>query len=277
MSRLIIKNLPSYVTSDRLREHFQQKAGPGGSLTDFKVALKPDGTSRRFGFVGYKTEKEALKARDWFDRTFIDSTRISVSVIEGAKDAPTPRPNKRARVEPPQLDETNQITPVKPKGQGDQLEQYLKVMQPRTKSGPSWANEPGKNQPTIAPTTDTKVPGNQDGKSEPVDPDHDKEEGMSDLDWMRRRMNQNLEVSEKVFDQSDEEMLQTGSSNEEPAKVPEDPTRETILQTSRLFVRNLAFSCTDIELEELFKPFGEISQVCDVLITDSLLPCSPQR
>lgn len=51
-------------------------------MTDSKVALKPDGTSRRFGFVGYKTEKEALAAKDWFDRTFIDSTRISVTVIE---------------------------------------------------------------------------------------------------------------------------------------------------------------------------------------------------
>ena len=44
-------------------------------------------------------------------------------------------------------------------------------------------------------------------------------------------------------------------------KETKDPTKETILQTSRLFVRNLAFSCTDAELAELFKPFGEISQV----------------
>ena len=40
-----------------------------------------------------------------------------------------------------------------------------------------------------------------------------------------------------------------------------DATREIILQTSRLFVRNLAFSCTDSDLLELFEPFGEISQV----------------
>ena len=50
----------------------------------------------------------------------------------------------------------------------------------------------------------------------------------------------------------------------EEAKQPEqpqDPTKETILQTSRLFVRNLAFSCTDDELRDLFLPFGEINQV----------------
>ena len=43
-------------------------------------------------------------------------------------------------------------------------------------------------------------------------------------------------------------------------KEPKDETKETVLQTSRLFVRNLSFSCTDEELADLFKPFGEISQ-----------------
>jgi len=82
MSRLIVKNLPSYVTPARLQQYFEQKGAPKGTLTDVKVALKPDGTSRRFGFVGYKSEKEALAAKEWFDKTFVDSTRISVNVIE---------------------------------------------------------------------------------------------------------------------------------------------------------------------------------------------------
>lgn len=82
MSRLIVKNLPAYLTQDRLREHFESKDGPGGTLTDVKVVLKPDGTSRRFGFIGYKTDSEAEKAKKWFDRTFIHSSRISVTVVE---------------------------------------------------------------------------------------------------------------------------------------------------------------------------------------------------
>lgn len=82
MSRLIVKNLPTYVTPARLREHFQQKGCPPGTLTDVKVSLKQDGTSRRFGFVGYKTEQEAYAAMEWFNKTFLDSTRINVNVIE---------------------------------------------------------------------------------------------------------------------------------------------------------------------------------------------------
>ena len=82
MSRLIVKNIPAYVTPAKLREHFEQTKGPGGTLTDVKVSSKPDGTSRRFGFIGYKSDTEALAAQRWFDRTFIDSTRISVNVTE---------------------------------------------------------------------------------------------------------------------------------------------------------------------------------------------------
>lgn len=82
MSRLIIKNLPSYVTSARLKDHLAQRDGPGGTLTDVKIAQKSDGTSRRFAFVGFKSEEEAQRAQKWFDRTYIDTTRINVQVVE---------------------------------------------------------------------------------------------------------------------------------------------------------------------------------------------------
>ena len=93
MSRLIIKNLPPYLTPEALRKHFSGQAAknsPSTSssppktfiLTDAKIAYKPDGTSRRFGFVGFKTENEAEEAKRWFDRSFIDSMRISVEVVD---------------------------------------------------------------------------------------------------------------------------------------------------------------------------------------------------
>ncbi|KAF8055239.1 hypothetical protein FPV67DRAFT_1612778 [Lyophyllum atratum] len=272
MSRLIIKNLPAYATPARLREHFEQKGGPGGTLTDFKVALKQDGTSRRFGFVGYKTEKEALAAKEYFDRTFIDSTRISVNVIEGAKDAPQPRPNKRPRLGPSPGDDdavSNKLPKSKaaeksaPAESNSQLDEYMKVMQNRTKKGPTWANE-AQPDPTIITVAEPQV-----ADDVPM-ADHTntetRDETISDLDWMKQRMSKAADVVEKAFEQSDDE---EGPEQALPAKeqqpaepeAPKDPTVETILQTARLFVRNLAFSCTDTDLLELFKPFGEISQV----------------
>ena len=82
MSRLIVKNLPPALTPAELRAHFSSTDGPGGEITDVRVARKPDGTSRRFGFVGFRTEEQAQKARKWYDRTFIGSSRIAVAVVE---------------------------------------------------------------------------------------------------------------------------------------------------------------------------------------------------
>ncbi|KAG6377765.1 hypothetical protein JVT61DRAFT_14538 [Boletus reticuloceps] len=154
MSRLIVKNIPPKLTTERLRKHFEQKGAPPGTITDIKIAYKRDGTCRQFAFIGFKTSKEAATARDWFDRTFIESARINVMIVEGAKDAPTPRPNKRRRL-------TNE----------------------------------------------------DDNSSKPGD-----------------------------------------------TPVLDDSAMETIQRTSRLFLRNLAFSCTDNDLLALFRPFGEIAQ-----------------
>jgi multiple RNA-binding domain-containing protein 1 len=81
-TRLVIKNLPHYCTPERLRQHFDDKKGPGGKITDVKVSFKSDGTSRRFGFVGYKTAEDALKAKEWFHKTFIDSARLQVDLVK---------------------------------------------------------------------------------------------------------------------------------------------------------------------------------------------------
>ncbi|KAG5340712.1 hypothetical protein C0989_000592 [Termitomyces sp. Mn162] len=269
MSRLIIKNLPTYITPARLREHFEQKGhgAPGVTLTDFKVARRQDGTARRFGFVGYKTEEEARKAKEWFDRSFIDSARISVSVVEGAKDAPVPRPNKRRKIEDPSMDgsaEKSKVKLTKPNNEkpktDDQLEEFMKVMQPRNKKGPSWANDAPSEGPVVsAPEVEEDVLMAEDKVA------HD--ETISDLEWMKRRMGSTVDEVDKVFEQSDDEDEPSKAMKPEPQEQaeepeqPKDPTIETILETSRLFVRNLAFSCTDADLAELFSPFGDLTQV----------------
>ncbi|KAG2051106.1 RNA-binding domain-containing protein [Suillus hirtellus] len=268
MSRLIVKNLPAYLTPDRLRNHFTQQGAPSGTITDVKISLKQDGTSRRFGFVGFKTDQEASAARDWFDRTFIDSTRINVTVITGAKDAPAPRPNKRRRLEDTDTDpgpssrlhvhkaDKNGKTSA-PAPSTSALDEFMDVMQPRTKKGPSWANEAKESHPAL-PAGPLETTTTSD------EPDNN--EAVSDLEWMRRRMNLESDTSpDKVFEQSDDEH----EVNQSP--IPEehqDSITKTIMQTSRLFLRNLTFSCTEVEIMELFQPFGEIVQVH--MLIDSL-------
>ncbi|KAF8624322.1 hypothetical protein AX15_005951 [Amanita polypyramis BW_CC] len=220
MSRLLVKNLPSYVTPARLQEFFKQKKGPGGTLTDIKVAHKRDGTSRRFGFIGYKTEQEAEAAKNWFDHTFLDSSRISVTIVEGVKDAPLPRPKKRRRI-----------------GLSEDEEPQV----------------PAKVKPSTTYSVQAKLTegGLKDNN------------GISDLDWLKKHMSKNVDNMDKAFDQSDDKPDEAGGEGDEvaDAEPSRDPTKETILQTSRLFLRNLAFACTEPDLLDLFQPFGDLSQV----------------
>ncbi|KAL1746616.1 hypothetical protein HDZ31DRAFT_62053 [Schizophyllum fasciatum] len=260
MSRLIVKNLPSYVTPDRLRKHFEQKGAPPGTLTDVKVAMKQDGTSRRFGFVGYKTEQEAQAAKAYFHKTFIDSTRIMVDSVEGIQE----RPRKRRK-----LDDEEQAVPKTPKNdakkgkdakdpkKSKQLDEYLELTRSRSAKGPAWADGQEAPQPAAVPVPDASA---EDGDAMEEDA---KDEGTSDLDWLKKHMSKGVETAGRAFEQSDDEDDVQQKSNEpnDDAESAEDPTVASIRQTSRLFVRNLAFACTDDDLTELFSPLGALSQV----------------
>ncbi|KAJ3195183.1 hypothetical protein HK101_000893 [Irineochytrium annulatum] len=91
MSRLMVKNLPKHLTSQRLREHFSAK----GEVTDCKIAKTKEGESRRFGFIGFKTEKEAKAALRYYNSTYIDTSKIEVSLAKPINDPSLPRPWSR--------------------------------------------------------------------------------------------------------------------------------------------------------------------------------------
>ncbi|KAH9856242.1 hypothetical protein C2E23DRAFT_810772 [Lenzites betulinus] len=290
MSRLIVKNLPAYLTQERLRKYFESSDGPGGTLTDVKLMLKPDGTSRRFGFIGYKSSQEAERAKKWFNKSFVDSSRIVVDVVEGSKDAPAPRPNKRPRLGPSPV-EVEKLPPAKTsstthqsKSQGvsDGLaNEYLQVMQPRTKKGPSWKDE----EPTLASVASSsatipdssskkgkKPKGNQESAMHTDDAEEPRDAPpQSDTDWLKRHMKTSLDEVDaaKAFEQSDDEPMHDSDGdddeNEATPELPSNPTHATILQTSRLFIRNLPFTCTEQELRDQFQRYGDVSQVHMVL------------
>ena len=88
-SRLVVKNIGGHVTEKRLREHFAQK----GEVTDAKIMFKGL-SNRHFGFVGFRSEKEAAEALAYFHNTFLDTNRISVEFAKPQSD-----PELRARKE----------------------------------------------------------------------------------------------------------------------------------------------------------------------------------
>ncbi|XP_029042340.2 probable RNA-binding protein 19 [Osmia bicornis bicornis] len=87
MSRLIVKNLPKNITDKKLKEHFSQK----GLVTDIQLKYTKDGKFRRFAFIGFKTEEQAIAAKEYFDKTCIDTCTISVEHCASLGDSSKPR------------------------------------------------------------------------------------------------------------------------------------------------------------------------------------------
>ncbi|KAG8985371.1 Multiple RNA-binding domain-containing protein 1, partial [Tulasnella sp. 427] len=232
-SRLIVKNLPhSLNTNDKLRAHFDD---PNlGTITDARIATRSDGTLRGFGFLGYKTPDEASRAKEFFDRTFVDSRRIQVELVETnkAREGCSIRPVKRPRRDPnpdqpvagpsspsklaaapppPTAPDSTNAPKAKP---GDsrkeqQLAKFLELMGTRsaTSNVRAWGNEEdfGRNEDQILKDK-MPVQGEDGGKvdARPVGE-------MSDMEWMKSRMKSvstsllDDDGDEKMFHQSDDE------------------------------------------------------------------------
>ncbi|EYU30293.1 hypothetical protein MIMGU_mgv1a0257881mg, partial [Erythranthe guttata] len=95
-SRICVKNFPKYVAEVRLREFFSQK----GEVTDAKLMRTKDGKSRQFGFVGFRTEHEAEEATNYFNKSFLDTCRITCEygrrqIAQKVGDPNIPRPWSR--------------------------------------------------------------------------------------------------------------------------------------------------------------------------------------
>jgi multiple RNA-binding domain-containing protein 1 len=139
------------------------------------------------------------------------------------------------------------------------------------------------NQPQLAPTNNevANVDGPASKDEEGPAADDVQPSTMSDLDWMRARMKKTLDdesPAEKVFIQDDSDMedaIDQPSGSKPPEPPTGAPTEDShpppVMQTRRLFLRNLAYVCTEDEIRAEFSRFGAIEQVRFILIVRSAL------
>ncbi|KAL4616315.1 hypothetical protein ACB092_07G190200 [Castanea dentata] len=153
-TRICVKNLPKYVVEDRLRELFSQK----GEITDAKLMRTKNGKSRQFAFIGFRTEREAGEAIKYFNKSYIDTFRITCEIAHKVGDPSLPRPwsqyslkKEEKATEEKKLAGAKNSSLVGSKeerknlknGSEDydpKLQEFLEVMQPRMKSK-LWAND----------------------------------------------------------------------------------------------------------------------------------------
>uniref|UniRef100_A0AAX7T6U8 Probable RNA-binding protein 19 n=1 Tax=Astatotilapia calliptera TaxID=8154 RepID=A0AAX7T6U8_ASTCA len=240
MSRLIVKNLPNGMKEDRFRSMF----AAFGTLTDCSLKFTKDGKFRKFGFVGFKSEEDANKALKHFNKSFVDTSRVTVEMCKAFGD-----PSK-ARAWSKHTQSSGQGKPSAPadtdgkKKQkkesssilGDleeeaEFKEFLSVHQNRSQA-PTWANDTAQEAPDPdkkkKTTQSKKKPASDDylnfdsDQSEEDKEDEEEENdekalksGLSDMDYLRSKVAQTADTEEEEEEEDDDGPLQHTDSDYE--------------------------------------------------------------
>lgn len=218
-TRLYVQNLPAYVDSGRLREHFATK----GDVTDACVIRTKDGLkSRRFGFVGYKSHDQAKQALAFFHQSFLDTCKLNVCFAVARESDEIARPWSKYSVgssrftgsEATAKTEEDAAVATKPdegskkKGKStvaeaeksEEFQEFMETMQARSKTR-FWANDDVQGPEAIAKVQATAPKGMEDGDSDgeyeelasAKDVESKPKKALSDLDFLRSKMTKRLD------------------------------------------------------------------------------------
>uniref|UniRef100_A0A1A7X914 Probable RNA-binding protein 19 n=2 Tax=Iconisemion striatum TaxID=60296 RepID=A0A1A7X914_9TELE len=150
MSRLIVKNLPNGMKEERFKSMF----AAFGTVTDCSLKFTKDGKFRKFGFVGFKSEEDANRALKHFNKSFVDTSRVTVEMCKAFGD-PTKEKSWSKHTQKPEQDKPSAPPPPadskkkkikKKEGVLGELEEeegfkeFLSVHQNRTQA-PTWTND----------------------------------------------------------------------------------------------------------------------------------------
>jgi multiple RNA-binding domain-containing protein 1 len=261
MSRICVKNIGKSTSEKQLRELFSSK----GEVTDVRVITSKDGKSRRFAFVGFRTDVQANEAQNHFNNTFIGMSRISVElakkfndkVLQDAKQKIARKKSKAPPVEASDEDKQKQPKP-EPSKSGDSLvgvdatsvagrkkAEFLEMMKSRKNSN-KWANDDVAGTGTaldagqLAVSSRLNESDNETDSSSESDSDEsvndaiapDRSEtqpaaskGLSDLEALRSKMTRKR--ADSVFSSSGSD---SGSDDESDSRQQSDGKHEDIPQ-----------------------------------------------
>lgn len=62
-------------------ERFKSMFAAFGTVTDCSLKFTKDGKFRKFGFVGFKSEEDATRALQHFNKSFVDTSRVTVRLL----------------------------------------------------------------------------------------------------------------------------------------------------------------------------------------------------
>lgn len=205
MSRLIVKGLPIHFNDEELRKHFQGH----GEITDSKVMRKTLGTTRGFGFVGFKKEEDAEKCLKYFNNSFINTSQIQVELAKSQKEIESSLlPFKKRR--------TLDVLKEKEK----KFKKIVEKLENKTKK-----------------------------RSKEIEKVKKKEIGNEKT------------LLKEVNEQENDENLDLNKNENETKKNCVNSVEQQILETGRLFIRNISYETSEEDFRNFFLKFGKLDEV----------------
>jgi multiple RNA-binding domain-containing protein 1 len=241
------------VDEKRLRKYFSSR----GVVTDAKVIRRKDGKSRCFGFVGFQNEKDASNARDFFDKTYMDTSRIQVEVAKARGSSDIQRPwsqhskgssrhaekhpemyTKEQNIEDDEDDEQEESSSTQ-KDDGKSAERKLKLQEflrlskasSSKQDSQSWADNPDLVHENLVDASETTAKYEDDE---------------DDLAFLKSKTTDNF---------SDDD------NDDDDAKTKKKQVQDTLADTGRLFLRNLSYQCEEDAIREAFSKYGKLTEV----------------
>lgn len=289
-----MKNLPPNADEAMIRQHFSSR----GTITDVKLLRKRDGSSRRFAFVGYKSPEEAEAATNFFNMSFMRTSKLEVTLAKVLGDSSLVSSREKARQkrvrenERQERQERHEEQVKKPRIEDPQLAEYLETR--RSNKGPTWqdnsleapysdmkGHESENDEDVNNMTMDNKSieedsPVNEDKghHDDNIEREGEHEEIIDEEDNRQEASDDSTkeEISDMDWLRKRQTMIKFDGSKPTPAPKkeeivteeepsPSDNTENLIMRTGRLFLRNLAYTVTEEDLRDITAKYRTVEEV----------------
>ncbi|NXS64155.1 RBM19 protein, partial [Brachypteracias leptosomus] len=250
----------SFLILQMKEDRFQKLFAAFGTLTDCCLKFTKDGKFRKFGFIGYKSEDEARAALNHFNRSFIDTSRITVELCKSFGDPSKPKawskhsqkaPASEKQVEKPVASAAPASTKKEKKKkdltenlkkleEDKTFQEFLAVHQKRSQVA-TWANDTLPEEPKKGKSkssaddylnfdSDESEELSEEEEGKEASEDEEETEGgkkaatskdLSDMDYLKSKVVKNSSSSSSTEEETDSEEVEQESENEEDSGIAE--------------------------------------------------------
>ena len=236
-TRIIVKNLPKNITEKQLKKHFSEK----GEITDVKIMKKENGQSRNFCFIGYKDEKSAKNAVNYFNQTYLTTQKISVEIAKLQGDPSLKKKLFKGKKNNNKKNDDNIDEEKKIETKESKIKKILELAN-KTKNSSKF-DEVAKKQ--IKDNIDNNNTSEKNEKNEKMDIEDNNQE-------------LNPKNKKEINEENKKDKNKTNKKEETSIGIEDN---KKILDPKRLYLRNLPFKITEDDIKKQFEIYGAISEI----------------